>query len=231
MVCSDGSGVIHHQGSSDRVDPGMACLLPPQSPNHFQITESRQWTYAFIRYSEPPGVVPVTNVHTPLVGAYNARPLVQAIWGLHAEASGNALAAALHLWVELIHGYVVQFAQPKNQDARVSRAWERIGNHLSHPWTLNEIAAASSMSTEHFRRLCRRSIRCSPMKHLAQLRMQRASDLLSTSELTIEAIAFEVGYSFASTFSNTFKKWSGQRPSDFRLASRIPYENGPKKNL
>lgn len=89
-------------------------------------------------------------------------------------------------------------------------------SRLGRDWTLKQIAAEASMSTEHFRRLCWETIGCSPMKHLGRLRMRRASELLMTTDLTMEVVASEVGYEFASTFSNAFQKWSGQRPSEFR---------------
>ena len=222
MGCFDGSGIVHHQGALDlHIMQGMACTLPRQSPNHFEISDSRRWTYAFVRYLEPRGIVPVANSDQPKVDDYDAAPLVQAIWGLHAEASSTGVPSALHLWVELIHDYVMQFTQPRNQDARVSHAWEQVASHLNYRWTLKEIAAANSMSTEHFRRLCIQSTRRSPMKHLTHLRMKRAVQLLTTTDLTIETIALEVGYEFASTFSNTFQRWSGRRPSEFRISNRL----------
>jgi AraC-like DNA-binding protein len=46
--------------------------------------------------------------------------------------------------------------------------------------------------------------------------MRRATELLASTELTIEAIAHEVGYHNPFVFSNAFTKWIGWRPSEYR---------------
>lgn len=216
MACFDGSGEVIHSGTPTTVAEGTACLLPRQVANHLQMGESSQWTYVFVRYREPWEGVSTLKSEAPKIAKYDALPLVEAIRGLHAEANGAVSALALQLWVELIHSYVLQFGRPGQLDSRVMHAWDVVVSRLGRDWTLKQIAVEASMSTEHFRRLCLETIGCSPMKYLGRLRMRRGSELLMTTDLTIEAISSEVGYEFASTFSNAFQKWSGQRPSEFR---------------
>jgi YesN/AraC family two-component response regulator len=54
------------------------------------------------------------------------------------------------------------------------------------------------------------------MHHVTWLRMRKAAELLSTTNLKIETISHEVGYQNPFVFSNTFKKWIGWRPSEHR---------------
>ena len=54
------------------------------------------------------------------------------------------------------------------------------------------------------------------MQHLTFLRMQRARHLLSVTDDKVEVIAHSVGFESSFTFSNTFKKWIGWRPSEQR---------------
>ena len=220
LACFDGSGEVINGGSPTTVAEGSACLLPRRAANHLQMDESLQWTYVFVRYREPWEGMSTLNSEAPKIADYDALPLVEAIRGLHAEANGAVSAFALQLWVELIHGYVLQFVRPPQVDPRIERAWDVVLSLLGRPWTLKQIAAEASMSTEHFRRLCLETIGSSPMKHLGHLRMRRASGLRATTDLTIDAISSELGYEFASTFSNSFQKWSGRRPSEFRQSPR-----------
>ena len=220
LACFDGSGEVINAGSPTTVSEGSACLFPRQVENHLQMGESSQWTYVFVRYREPWEGMSTLNSEAPMIADYDALPLVEAIRGLYAEANGAVSTSALQLWVELIHSYVLQFVRPGPLDSRVMRAWDVVVSRLGNDWTLKQIAAEASMSTEHFRRLCLEAIGCSPMKHLGRLRMRRASELLMTTDLTIDAVSSEVGYEFASTFSNSFQKWSGQRPSEFRRSPR-----------
>ena len=53
------------------------------------------------------------------------------------------------------------------------------------------------------------------MHQVIFLRMRRAAELLSTTNDKMETIATAVGYQNPFVFSNTFKKWTGWRPSEF----------------
>ncbi len=54
------------------------------------------------------------------------------------------------------------------------------------------------------------------MHQVTYLRMRRATELLAITERTIESIAQEVGYQNPFVFSNSFTKWIGWRPSEYR---------------
>lgn len=49
------------------------------------------------------------------------------------------------------------------------------------------------------------------------LKQQRASELLLGSELSVEAIAFELGYEDNSNFGRSFKRWFNCSPSHYRI--------------
>jgi AraC-like DNA-binding protein len=54
------------------------------------------------------------------------------------------------------------------------------------------------------------------MQQLTSLRIQRAQELLSTTEDKIETIARTVGYDNVEVFSRVFKRWVGCSPSSYR---------------
>ncbi|MEY3896574.1 MAG: hypothetical protein RLZZ214_2094, partial [Verrucomicrobiota bacterium] len=111
---------------------------------------------------------------------------------------------------------VLRFAQPHRSDDRLWRVWQRVETDLARAWTLDELAAIACLSGEHLRRLCRKELGRSPMQQLTHLRLHRARHLLSITDDKVEVIARAVGFESAFTFSNTFLKWIGWRPSEFR---------------
>ena len=119
-------------------------------------------------------------------------------------------------WTDLIHHYVLRFAQAMQQDDRLRLLWKRVAAHLAEDWTLARLAHEAGYSNEHLRRLCRHQLGRSPMHQVTYLRMRRAAELLATTPLTIEAIARDVGYHNPFVFSNAFTKWIGWRPSNYR---------------
>lgn len=58
--------------------------------------------------------------------------------------------------------------------------------------------------------------RTTPGEMIAQVRLQRARELLSRSDLTIETIAGMVGFARSSIFSAFFKRITGETPGGFR---------------
>ena len=55
---------------------------------------------------------------------------------------------------------------------------------------------------------------------IAESRQTLAERLLGESEYDLVEVAFLTGFSDQSTFSRAFKRWCGQTPGDYRLASR-----------
>lgn len=216
LACLDGEGVILADGQWKRIRAGQACLLPPFVMNALKCLPGKSWDFAWVRYREARETRPIVSSISPVTGVYDAAPLKAAIEGLHAESAFANSPAALHHWSELVHHYVLRFAQPHTSDDRLWRVWQRVEANLARSWTLDELADIACMSGEHLRRLCRKELGRSPMQHLIYLRLQRARHLLSVTDDKVEVIAKAVGFESAFTFSNTFYKWIGWRPSEFR---------------
>ena len=223
FACSQGIGEVFIDGRWVTVGAAEACLLPPFVENAIRAVESKAsqpWTYAWVRYLESADHLPMMSAKSPVKGRFASDVLVNAVEGFHAEARReNSSPAQKKLWIELIHNYVLSFAQPSHGDERLWRLWQAIESDLSGRWTIPQMAKIATMSKEHLRRVAMREIGRSPLQHVIFLRMQRASYLLATTDEKIESIAHEVGYANPFTFSTTFKKWIGRRPSQHRSAS------------
>jgi AraC-like DNA-binding protein len=217
LACFEGTGSILADGGWKPVGAGMACLLPPHTVNALKVGASGSWSFAWVRFLEPSGGVPVATANSPTRGAFDPDPMRHALLGLRAELSGTVESMAMqHHWVELIHGYVARFATPLHTDERVWGAWEKVSADLGASWSLDTVAGVSALSGEHFRRLCLKALGRSPMQHLTYLRMRCAAEQLTTTDDKIETIARSVGYENPFAFSNRFLKWIGVRPSEHR---------------
>lgn len=219
LSCYSGSGRILVDGSWHQINAGEACLLPPFVMNSLRCEESTPWNFSWVRYLESREVNPIVSAHSPIVGKFPSNAMRRAIQGLRAESHSTAHPASMQLWVDLIQSYVTRFAEPYQSDSRLYRVWSAVEANPGQPWTLTELASLASVSEEHLRRLCKKEIGRSPIQHVTFLRIQRASHLLATSDYKIETIAREVGYQNPFTFSTTFKKWVGWRPSEHRSHS------------
>jgi AraC-like DNA-binding protein len=73
------------------------------------------------------------------------------------------------------------------------------------------------MSYTWFRRMFRQYTGLAPAQHIAQLKVQKAKELLSVSNKIIKEIAIDLGFESIDYFSTQFRKQTGQTPTQFRV--------------
>ena len=76
------------------------------------------------------------------------------------------------------------------------------------------------MSASAFSRSFKEIIGKNFKEYVDELRILRARELLTGSDLPIEAIALQVGYENVSSFYRFFKKYTGVAPGIYRTVSR-----------
>jgi AraC-like DNA-binding protein len=78
--------------------------------------------------------------------------------------------------------------------------------------------AMSLSRTQLFRRL-KSLVRQAPANYIKIIRLQRAKELLETTDLTVGEVAFKTGFQTLSHFTNIFQKQYGILPSVFRRSN------------
>ncbi|MBK1831305.1 helix-turn-helix domain-containing protein [Verrucomicrobiaceae bacterium R5-34] len=216
MACFSGEGRVLADGRWIKIKAGQACLLPPFVANALKSVKGTTWEFCWVRYVENRDSAPIVSANSPVRGDYDAEPMRHAVRGLIAECQAATSPASQHHWVQLIHDYVVRFAQPHQSDERLWKLWKAVESDLAKDWNLSAMSEKACVSEEHLRRLCKKQLGRSPVQHLTYLRMRRANELLSATDLKVDAIASTIGYTSGAHFSNAFTKWVGIRPSEYR---------------
>ena len=101
-------------------------------------------------------------------------------------------------------------------DPQVRRALTLMHERSAHAWTLDELAQQAGLSRTALAERFRDAMGDTPLNHLRVLRMQRATRLLAETDHKLEAVAAEVGYQDAFSFSKVFKRTVGMSPKAFR---------------
>jgi AraC-like DNA-binding protein len=148
-------------------------------------------------------------------------------YALRPAGSARALEAlAVRLLFRLIHKHGSWLkAQPQEAKLvdlrRLLPALELIRKNLSRPVWVPELAKRCSLSESQFRRVFLRTMRMLPVDYLRQLRMERACQLLRQTNMTVDAVAVEVGYAETAFFAHTFKKLIGSTPGRYRQTREL----------
>lgn len=106
--------------------------------------------------------------------------------------------------------------------ACVERAVLHMRARFQEKLDLAEIARVAAMSKYHLVRVFNEVTGTTPRHFVACLRMQRAKELLLTSDRPISEICLEVGYASLGTFSTTFTSLVGVSPQEFRALPKRP---------
>ena len=102
---------------------------------------------------------------------------------------------------------------------QLRRALDFIQANLGSDISLDQIATAAGTSTDRFYRGFKSSVGMPPYRYFVARRIERAKELLSTTNQEVTDIALSLGFSSASHFSTTFKSVVGCSPSEFRRRS------------
>lgn len=111
-----------------------------------------------------------------------------------------------------------------NKDSKhvdmVNKARLRIRESLEDSLTIQEIAQELGISYSSFRKLFKEHTGFAPALYQQNLKLQRAKELLSTSNESIKEIAYRLNFESPDYFSAKFKTQTGMTPSEFRNMTR-----------
>lgn len=88
--------------------------------------------------------------------------------------------------------------------------------HLQKNLTLDELAREACVSASYLSALFRQKTHYSPIQLFTSLKIQRASQMLKSTKISIKQIAEEMGYTDQYSFSRSFKQIMGTSPKKFR---------------
>jgi len=121
----------------------------------------------------------------------------------------------LLLWLQLD-----QAPEQRALDPRVKQALEIIRTQLTEPISVDELARMCKTSRSRLAAVFTEQMGVSPMHYWERCRTEHAMELLKISNLNIDQVANELGYSSASHFSRRFKQYVGESPGRYRASSR-----------
>ena len=105
---------------------------------------------------------------------------------------------------------------PDDVLVHLRRARDVADRDFAEPLDLEALAAEARLSKFHFLRLFRATYGVTPAEYVSRRRIERAQDLLRSTNLTVTEVCHAVGFSSLGSFSSRFRAVVGESPSSFQ---------------
>jgi AraC family transcriptional regulator len=100
---------------------------------------------------------------------------------------------------------------------RVLRGKDYLDSYHAEELRLHDVARAACVSPYHFHRLFRETFGETPNQYLQRKRLERARDLLKSTDRGVTEISLDVGFESSTSFSTLFRRTFGYSPREYRF--------------
>ena len=228
IYCARGKGWCQMAGQRHEISQDQLLVIPPFVPHIYGASKKEPWT---IHWFHAVG----TNVpfYFEKLGVAEEKPVVRlggdvqlislfedVLEGLEHGSTLTHLTYAAHSLAHLM-GVILKhkdefFHGEGNIKERITQSIDFMKQHLREPLRIATLAAVVNLSRSHYTETFHRVTGYAPLMYLNHLRMQRAVQLLNSTNLSIKAISDQLGFSDQFYFSRAFTKLHGHSPSEHR---------------
>lgn len=219
-----GQGILETGGQHYRLGAGESFIIFPQKEIYYYPDPADPWEYVWIEFSgrDVGRIVDMTqlSVQHPVlpVAPETMEPWFHLGWNGGASLVEVLRAdARLHL---LLSYYMEFFPNEKQAESRddVWMAKTYIEqNYWQSSLTVAEIVLAVNLERSYLFRKFKEATGESVSTYITACRIRRACELLESSQLSIQSIAYSVGYNDPLYFSRVFKKATSYTPSAYMM--------------
>ena len=222
----DGHGCYRAGGQEHHLGPGDLFLLRPGQLAGYSASEDDPWEYYWVGFAGPSAALllaqtPFSPGHPVLHMAAGDR-LRRALLDIY-KARGADYPSAVRMagYLQAALGLLMDAAPARGTDALedyARRGASFIQQNYSRDISVETVASHVGVSRSYLHRAFRAAFGCAPGAYLTDYRLDRASQLLRHSTLSVGAVAASVGFSDPFYFSRLFRRRMGLSPSDYRLS-------------
>ena len=229
LMANDSKGVTQ----TYQIKSGQGFMLFPGQISTYVADKNLPWEYAWLEFDglkvrEMIEIAGITK-DSPIYHA-NSKDLRQNMMEEMLYIVKNADKSPLHLigHLYLFLDYMTRSAATMRlkqggrlRDFYIKEALSFIEQNFQNDISVEDIAAFCGLNRSYFGKIFHDTIGKSPQEFLMSYRMQKATELLKLTQLSIGDIGNAVGYPNQLHFSRAFKNVYGVSPREWRNANRI----------
>lgn len=228
IYCAEGTGWCEIAGLRHEISKNQLLVIPADTPHVYGAGKKSPWTIHWFH---------VVGFNVPFylerLGVTRQKPVVslgedvqlfslfeEVREGLEHGFTTTHLIYAAHSLAHLM-GLILRFKEEFGHGEtsireRIDKSIQFMQGHLHERLTIATLSALVNLSRSHYTTLFRRMTGYAPLSYLNHLRMQRAVQLLNSTDWSIKTISDRLGYSDQFYFSRAFGKMYNHSPSEHR---------------
>lgn len=103
------------------------------------------------------------------------------------------------------------------KDARIGSSLKYIHENIDKDISIQKLANMCCISEDHFIRIFKKEMDCTPLKYINLKKIEKAQLLLLTTDMPVRDIALELLIDNISYFNKIFKQHTGKTPGQYRM--------------
>lgn len=237
-----GEGEIEIQGINYKLKAGDGFIVEIPGEHCYRLPEhSSEWEILYIEFTRE--VLPfwhqLLSIAGPVISIDENSDFIKLVWQTYGVAVRDEIQDiyqcskyAYQLIMELISHFQNQ-EKIKELPSKILLCKQFVDRYYKEQIGLDDMARTSGISKFYLTREFEKEIGMTPGKYLTKVRLENAAKLLVFStDINIETIAREAGFSCGNYFGKVFKKNTGVSPDEFRRRNsayeinRVLFERG-----
>lgn len=229
-----GTGTFYYNHENFALEAGDLFLLKPNEMTYYVANSSDPWSYYWIGISgtKLEDLFSLSKINETAILKYSQSKKTKTIGKLIKEivlqTESNltqldyikAYSYLYSIMYELGKAYPNPLRENKIKHDYFSQIKNYIDQNYHNNIDIQSIADQLNINRSYLSVLFKKHIGLSPKKYMMDVRMKRASQLLFATKMTINEIAFSVGYNDQVTFSKAFKNYFLLTPSQYRKSAQ-----------
>lgn len=207
-------GTSYIDGDSCRISVNTVICAKPGQIRHTRLPFKCYFIHLIVRdgtiydiLTKMPNFIEVSN-------AKHIKSIFEKLCDCHVSEDPNNELLRQSLVLELIYAIHTP-PLTKKTNKTIDKAISYIKNNISSSLTLESVANEVNFAPSYFHKLFKKSTGKPLHRYIEEIKIDKASNLLITTDMTLTEIAYECGFCSQSYFSYAFKRHTGMTPRNY----------------
>ncbi len=201
---------IELEGYQGKVSVGECVLIHQNRFHHYRANESARFIVADLQ-SLPQNLMVMESLVFSI-----SPPLRAYLTFVEKQLEHRVDITIENAMVQMFNQLLEQQQADEQIDPRIRKVLQHIGDDLSENFSVESLAKIACLSSTQFKKVFREATGQSVLKYITTLRMEKAKALLTHTDMPVQLISEQVGYSDLSAFSRRFSSFFGVSSRELR---------------